>query len=537
MKAYAACIALACLGWWPGQAGAANIAVTNIVLRDWDAARNTAVVQFDVKWDHSWRTATPSNWDAAWLFVKYHVQGATGWQHACLGTNDSDHIGPTGSVIQVGLTDDKGMGVFLYRSSMGEIETLFRTLPKYNETGTVEFKQVQLLWKRDGGAPAAPDGVEVNVHALEMVYIPQGRFYCGDGASGKDAGAGELTAGLSALPGEITNEGALKLGGPDADLGNHDSATCYPPDDFTSKTQRRLPAAYPKGFEAFYCMKYFITQGQYADFLSELTPEQCKTRDAKAYKTMNYTIHGTPGGNYVADRRERPVNCFSWSDGTAYVDWAGLRHMTELEYEKIGRGFGFPIANEYAWGTTWFKGFEWPPVVVTRLGPMWNSIYDKPAPRSIRETSGASYFGVMELTSAIWDRPISLGNAEGRRYTGQHGDGKLNAKGNANVPDWPDSVYGRGSALRGGGFTADPSWSPLSMRANGAYEESGRAFDCSLRGVRTAPGVIRPVRASKIDADKDESSPPPVTGSKTSRPPPVRQKLNKPEKPGGNETE
>ena len=35
-----------------------------------------------------------------------------------------------------------------------------------------------------------------------------------------------------------------------------------------------------------------------------------------------------------------------------YLDWAGLRPMTELEYEKICRGPSAPVAGEYAWGST-----------------------------------------------------------------------------------------------------------------------------------------------------------------------------------------
>ena len=40
-------------------------------------------------------------------------------------------------------------------------------------------------------------------------------------------------------------------------------------------------------------------------------------------------------------------------DLVAYLDWAALRPMTELEYEKIARGSAEAIVpGEYAWGST-----------------------------------------------------------------------------------------------------------------------------------------------------------------------------------------
>ena len=42
----------------------------------------------------------------------------------------------------------------------------------------------------------------------------------------------------------------------------------------------------------------------------------------------------------------------SWPDLCAYADWAALRPMTELEYEKACRGPNNPVLGEYAWGNT-----------------------------------------------------------------------------------------------------------------------------------------------------------------------------------------
>jgi formylglycine-generating enzyme required for sulfatase activity len=43
------------------------------------------------------------------------------------------------------------------------------------------------------------------------------------------------------------------------------------------------------------------------------------------------------------------MNILSWFDVAAYLDWAALRPMTELEFEKVCRGPENRIAGEYAW--------------------------------------------------------------------------------------------------------------------------------------------------------------------------------------------
>ena len=55
--------------------------------------------------------------------------------------------------------------------------------------------------------------------------------------------------------------------------------------------------------------------------------------------------------NDITDGQNLPCNFLSWMDLAAYLDWAALRPMTELEFEKICRGPNPPIAGEYVWGT------------------------------------------------------------------------------------------------------------------------------------------------------------------------------------------
>ena len=75
-------------------AQAARMQVTNV------AVVTGGNLQFDIAWEDSWRASWKegdtewTNWDAAWIFVKYRKQGAPGWSHATLSVNDADHAAP-----------------------------------------------------------------------------------------------------------------------------------------------------------------------------------------------------------------------------------------------------------------------------------------------------------------------------------------------------------------------------------------------------------------------------------------------------------
>ena len=51
-----------------------NIEVSNISLENQNDIDNWVHVEFDINWENSWRVSSgPSNWDAAWVFVKYRI--------------------------------------------------------------------------------------------------------------------------------------------------------------------------------------------------------------------------------------------------------------------------------------------------------------------------------------------------------------------------------------------------------------------------------------------------------------------------------
>jgi formylglycine-generating enzyme required for sulfatase activity len=240
----------------------------------------------------------------------------------------------------------------------------------------------------------------------------------------------------------------------------------------------QIPAEYPKGYNAFYIMKYEITQGQYTEFLNMLTANQYPQRYFSPPPTelFRYTITGSYP-LFTTNRPPRACNYLSYVDGAAYADWAALRPITELEYEKACRGTASVVPGEFAWGTTSYDdtgnlsgaedGTE---TVIGGLnvnhsinftngdggpGPIRVGIFA--ATINSREGSGGTYYGVMEMSGSLYEYVVTCGLELGRSFQGSHGDGVLSSNGYANNADWPgfqgsEIVSNNGSGGRGGGW-------------------------------------------------------------------------------------
>jgi hypothetical protein len=238
-------------------------------------------------------------------------------------------------------------------------------------------------------------------------------------------------------------------------------------------------------------MKYEISQGQYVDFLNTLTYDMQTSRVGSSTNAVNtnvqsgtttdpnrYTIRvGTAGvvntvpRVYITVRPDRGNGFMSWMDGAAYADWSGLRMLSELEYEKAGRGFLNPVQQEFAWGTTSFvngttlSGTENGTETLTEAnnnrtlidatktggdgsnGPVRVGIHATAT--STRTQSGASYFGVMDMTGNLFEAYVNVQHSNGRTYRGYdaqwHGDGTLTTVspfGFANTPYWTGNAAG-----------------------------------------------------------------------------------------------
>jgi len=248
-----------------------NIQVNNVALVDQDVSAgandpaNFKRIRFDVRWDNSWRTSTyESNYDGAWVFAKWRKNDQQTWNHASInyvnGTAAGDgHQQPVASTI-VGAPD--GRGIFIHRDANG--------------FGNVNYEDVRIRWNYGADGLADYDSVEICVFAIEMVYIPEASFYVG--STGTETGSftdGSWVAG-NTIRLEITSEAALNVNTNPGELwatANIEGAGIA------------LNANFPKGYQAFWIMKYEITQQQYVDFLNKLTREQQRYRVATIINT------------------------------------------------------------------------------------------------------------------------------------------------------------------------------------------------------------------------------------------------------------
>jgi hypothetical protein len=103
-----------------------------------------------------------------------------------------------------------------------------------------------------------------------------------------------------------------------------------------------------------------------------------------------------------------------------------------------------------------------------------------------RMTAGASYWGIMELSGNLYERPITVGNTNGRAFTGTHGNGELASTGNHDAATWP-GIDANGSGYRGGAYVQSEATMRTSSRAFAAETSAATSGQQGGRGVRTAP--------------------------------------------------
>lgn len=444
-------------------------------------------ITFDISWENSWNAnVAPANWDAVWVFVKYQDCNTRLWAHAGLSTTSSDHT--AASPLQVDAVAD-GKGVFIRRSSLGggNISATSITLKMTIPAGTYNYK----------------------VFGIEMVNVPQAAFELGDGTSA--ATFNSITVNASSQSGGLS-AATIGGGGP------------------------TVPATYPMGYNAFYCMKYEISQLQYVEFLNSLTfaQQQSRVYSDPTSAAGTYVIFGgqgyrngivieTPGNNAAIpavfgcditngvinnnnDGQNIAMNNMSWADLTAYLDWAALRPMTELEYEKTCRGTMPRVAGEYPWGDTNINAFYSStvtnPYLPTEIanavlngrcaygvntgspgyGPLRVGLFATAS--SGRSSAGASYYGAMEMGGNVYERVVSAGNAAGVTFTGVLGDGTLTAIGDANQTNWPTPSSASGAGFRGGDYVNPAAYVRTSDRTSATVTAPARNYTYGGRGVR-----------------------------------------------------
>lgn len=499
-----------------------NLSLTDGSIIEQDTSLGTIKFQFSISWENSWRDGI--NYDAAWVFAKYSVDGGKTWNHATLktsGTNPANFSLGSGTDIDIKVPTDK-KGCFIQRKDDG--------------TGTLAASAVKIVWdyKTDGVSDfnANSPNTIIKLFGVEMVYIPEASFSAGD--SNADLTGAFKNGKTNSSPISISSESALSFN--DENAGPYYYQTGGNAGEWISGATFTVSSVFPKGYKAFYIMKYEISQGQWVDFFNIMTSDQKTTRDitSSANEGKNSddavkrnAVVWTSGMARTLNGREndRACNFLSWMDLCAYADWAALRPMTEFEFEKACRGPTTVANNEYAWGNTTIvaagaiSGTEDGTETITTAnanccygdanfngsgdggkGPIRCGIFAKSTTN--RTLSGSSYYGVMELSGNVWERCVTIGNSDGLNFSGTHGDGVLTTSGNATNSDWPgidsDAANGitgaSGSGFRGGAFDstdtellmiADRSWA--AKTENKRSDISGGFYGYGGRCARTAP--------------------------------------------------
>jgi formylglycine-generating enzyme required for sulfatase activity len=411
-----------------GNVLANNILVSNATLNGQNKTNHTSKINFDVSWENSWRTSTnESNYDGAWVFVKFRKNGTTDWRHCTI--DGSNYIAATSSTMKV---PPDGKGIFIYRSADG--------------IGNISYIGNQIQWDYGTDGIADNETVEIQVFALEMVYIPAGNFYLGSGGNETNA----FRDGQSNNPFLVTNA-TINFGTAPGNLNTMANDV----------TPGAIPAAFPTGAKAFWIMKYECTQQQYVDFLNHLD-----LAAATADKTDVITgVHP----NLIAPQPERGIGQLGFNRMAALADWSCLRPYTEMEFVKICRGANTPaVPNEYPWGNTVFVQLA----SVSNAGAA-NETVSNPANANVnvysyglptragifarstsdRTASGAAFYGVMNMGDNLREITVAT-TQEGLFLDAQvHGDGYLNTNGDgkSNIPEWTNHLaYG----VRGAGYAS-----------------------------------------------------------------------------------
>jgi uncharacterized protein (TIGR02145 family) len=415
------------------------------------------MISFSLSWDHSWRD--DFNWDAVWVFGKYSKGTKGEWNH--LKLSPTGHIMPSGFTYDAGNIDaNNAGGVFLMRADKdaGNVR---------DKTFTVKVPKTNLSTVTD--RDFSRGDIFISLSAVEMVYIPYGGYYLGDGATPNRLG------GSTGAPIAVNSEDALNV---------------YTVENSTVGTYKSLPsttsANFPKGYKGFYSMKYEVSQEQYVSFLNTLTRTQQQARignnlaelkvgeyvfgdkSQPSYRNGICVLSNTsnkpaifgcnlnPAEPYFGEDDGKCIACnyLTFSDMLAYCDWACLRPMSELEYEKACRR-PYPqaaVAGEYVWnsasGVNGLSGItnsgrvnEQPSSVANNVnynnggfGPVRSASFGTSS--STQAQAGATFWGLMEMSGNVAELCYSV-NAYSvfntyNIYT-SHGNGAINANGTSDI--------------------------------------------------------------------------------------------------------
>ncbi|MBM4143887.1 MAG: hypothetical protein FJ225_09910 [Lentisphaerae bacterium] len=356
-------------------ARADNLTLENVTIAPRDA--KTAIVKFDISWTNAWRWGDFH--DAAWVFFKVRPTDAGAWQHARLiadqPVNPAGFSTGEGTPLTAVVPSDR-LGAFVRLAQDGN--------------GRVAAKGVTLLCDALPLLNTEHRTLNTDIHgcAIEMVYVNEGAFYLGSGGDELNRFYQWTDGEQNSKPYRVASAGAIPTGRQKDKLW----ASGIVPED-----GGEIPAAFPNGYRAFYAMKFsHITLGQYASFLSTIAEADARRLSYPGFFGELIAGTGTPPDPiYATATPHQPCPWLGWLDGATFAAWAGLRPMTELEYEKAIRGADAPLLNE--------------------VNP--------------------SYWGLADANMGNLERLVSASHAQGRKFTGTHGQGTTSLPG-----DWPTEM-------------------------------------------------------------------------------------------------
>jgi formylglycine-generating enzyme required for sulfatase activity len=461
----------------PKNSFANDVKVENLVITE----NNT--LQCTIKWENSWffnkeLTVASENQsptqkkkfvfkDGVWCFLKIRTNDYT-WKHIYLSENDIFINQENNQILDTELqpVGDKG-GFFLSSIIKEEKNGISQT--------SISIKLPDEIKNQFGV-------YDIALYAVEMVWVDEGSFFVGDGINSQYAlrKATQTNDSTDTKPFLINSENEILVGTNESNLYGNNGREEFP--------KVNIPATFPKGYDGFWIMKYEINQSQYTDFLNTLTFKQQSNRTANSPEGEINTsalaissntllrnsifiknkgnenldipaIYETGGGKY------RACNWLNAEDVTAFLDWASLRPITELEFEKAARGITQPIKGEFAWGTPYIidantvQNDETENETVSELanfadsaglasynsgiefnqlnGVLRNGFAAKGSDFSssdfaLRLQAGASFWGVLELSGNIWEYSVKINNPNSLNFKrNQVGNGSLDKNGNA----------------------------------------------------------------------------------------------------------
>jgi len=544
---------LACIA---GNSFANNISIQKVAITDTNKTAKTASIRFNISWDNSWRDAV--NWDAAWIFVKFRRPQDSVWRYRHMTVSSTGNMPGTGNATMKFAIPDDRKGAFYYRSGLG--------------SGNIKMDSVKLFWNYAADSVSVIDSVEVKVFATEMVYVPQGNYSLGDGNGTqkssysfqiKNAPNNFVTItdkwsppinimvniNDNGIDDAILHKDGIRISGLEGLDINNDKVADLP--DF------------PTGYRAFYCMKYPVTQGQYADMLNTISSrdtvfqwmqfndttrlKKVNSKYKAALQNLDPLFYTTPNDlqrhtisldsnevKYFVSRPDRAFGRGQTNHYEAYSDWAALRPITELEFEKAARGplppmyKAFRQNNNYNFNsdtTNNWSGFDWPwgnDSTIARSQNTLNSQFTFSGPEngteffsnynifkrynnptmygttggdggsgpyrvgifatdtSSRISSGATYYGIMDFSKNVAQFVVSLGSSKTRTFSfKKHGDGILNYYGQADQNEF--FIQNNNGPIGNSGSQFITKQYATSERQQNWSSNSG------FRSVRTAP--------------------------------------------------